>query len=126
MTDIHVGHPIPELPSLDIPQALRFYTERLGFRELFRHGDDPVRYGAVRRNAAQIHFWYTEDPHLPQNSSCRIPVNDIDTLYVEYQGQGVVHPNGPLVTQPWGTREFVVLDGDGNCLRIFEDAGPRP
>ena len=31
---------------------------------------------------------------------------------------GVVHPNGPLTDQPWGLREFAVLDGDGNMIKF--------
>lgn len=121
----HLGHAIPELPSLDLVAALRFYRDQLGFEELFRHGDDPVVYGAVKRDDAQINLWYTEDPKLPQNSSCRIPVRDIDDLYAACKKAGVVHPNGPLVTQPWGTREFVALDADGNALRFFTRQEPE-
>jgi catechol 2,3-dioxygenase-like lactoylglutathione lyase family enzyme len=121
---IGLGHAIPELPSLDVEEALRFYVDRLGFTELFRHGEDPVRYGAVRRGDAVLHLWLTEDPHLPQSSSCRIPVDDIDALYAEYLAVDAIHPNGPLVEQPWGTREFVAVDGDGNALRFFLESGP--
>ncbi len=38
----------------------------------------------------------------------------------EYQAQGVIHPNGPLDTKPWGTKEFGVLDPTGVCITFYE------
>jgi hypothetical protein len=31
-----------------------------------------------------------------------------------------VHPNAPLRDQPWGTREFAVLDPDNNLIALYE------
>jgi hypothetical protein len=33
----------------------------------------------------------------------------------------VIHPNGLLEEKPWGGREFVILDLDGNGIFIFEE-----
>ena len=46
----------------------------------------------------------------------------IDALYEEMTAAGVVHPNGSLQEQPWGMREFAVLDGDGNLIKFSERA----
>ena len=45
-------------------------------------------------------------------------VDDVDALYAEFQEANVIHPNGPLEVKSWGMKEFVVLDLDGNALRI--------
>ena len=39
-----------------------------------------------------------------------------------------MHPNASLKEQPWGSREFSVIDHDGNLVTFFEppaDDGPR-
>lgn len=75
-------------------------------------------YGIVARDDVQIHFWLTDDTDIPKATSCRIDVAGVDQLYVEMSASGVVHPNGPLTEQPWGLREFAVLDDDGNMIKF--------
>jgi len=31
----------------------------------------------------------------------------------------VVHPNGPLQTKPWGTKEFGAIDPNGVCVTFY-------
>jgi hypothetical protein len=31
-----------------------------------------------------------------------------------------VHPNGPLQTKPWGTKEFAAIDPNGVCVTFQE------
>jgi hypothetical protein len=33
---------------------------------------------------------------------------------------GCTHPNGALGTQPWGTREFSIIDPSGVCIAFVE------
>jgi DNA-binding transcriptional MerR regulator len=109
---------IPVLASLDLDATQRFYRDRLGFEALFRYPD----YAISGRDDVQVHFWLTDDPAIPEATSCRIDVTGIDALHAELSAAGVVHPNGPLTEQPWGMREFAVLDGDGNLLKFAERA----
>jgi hypothetical protein len=44
----------------------------------------------------------------------------VNDLHAELQPRGVLHPNGQLADKPWGTREFAVLDADGNLIAFFE------
>ncbi|NEQ23781.1 MAG: VOC family protein, partial [Microcoleus sp. SIO2G3] len=60
--------------------------------------------------------------HIAENTACRISVKEIDRLYAEYQLKKVIHPNAPLQAKPWGTREFAVVDRDGNQITFFEAA----
>lgn len=110
---------VPVLASLDIEATQRFYDERLGFESVARYAD----YGIVARDGVQIHFWLTDDGDIPKATSCRIDVTGIDQLYQQMSTAGVVHPNGPLVDQPWGLREFAVLDGDGNMIKFGQLIG---
>ncbi len=45
----------------------------------------------------------------------------IESMYAEYQKRGgKVHPNGPLQTKPWGTKEFGAIDPNGACVTFQE------
>lgn len=105
---------VPVLASLDIEATQRFYAEKLGFTAVARYPD----YGIVERDGVQIHFWLTDDADIPKATSCRVDVDGVDHLYEEMSAAQVVHPNGPLTDQPWGLREFAVLDGDGNMIKF--------
>ena len=106
------------LASLDIDRTLAFYTQRLGFtREVFQVEDA----AGVERDGVQIHFWKCDDPSIAESTSCRIEVVGIEQLYEELLPQGVIHPNGSLADQPWGYREFAVLDCDSNLITFVEE-----
>jgi DNA-binding transcriptional MerR regulator len=107
---------IPVLASLDLEATQRFYAERLGFDPVATYPD----YAVSARDGVQIHFWLTDDRRFAENTSCRIDVSGIDALYAELNGNGVVHANGQLTEQPWGIKEFSVLDADGNLIKFGE------
>lgn len=58
--------------------------------------------------------------YLAGTASCRLEVTGVGELYEHCRGLGVVHPNAPLTDQPWGTREFGVLDPDNNLVSLYE------
>lgn len=107
---------IPVLASLDLEATQRFYADRLGFDPMARYPD----YAICSRDGIELHFWLTDDPGAPKLTSCRIDVIGVDALYEEMSAAGVVHPNGPLRSEPWGFKEFAVLDGDGNLIKFGE------
>ncbi len=113
---------IPALPVRDIPRAVAFYRDRLGFAS--RHVDDGM--GIVIRDAVEIHLWEANspttagaEPYLTGSASCRIRVTNLRDLYSEYQEQDVVHPNGALASRPWDD-DFTILDADGNAIAFCE------
>jgi catechol 2,3-dioxygenase-like lactoylglutathione lyase family enzyme len=108
---------IPKLPARDVKKAVAFYEQRLGFRAIF----DYEGYAAVERDGLEIHLWECHDPTIAENTAFRLGVEDIEMLYDEFLGSGVIHPNGALEEKPWGGREFVILDLDGNGIFIFEE-----
>jgi len=118
-TDTTFERAIPVLASLDLDATQRFYVEKLGFEPGPRYPD----YAICERDGVQVHFWLTDDVDIPKATSCRIDVVGIDRLYEEMSVAGVVHPNGPLTEQPWGLREFAVLDGDGNLIKFGQRTG---
>jgi RimJ/RimL family protein N-acetyltransferase len=110
----------PVLPSLDLAATLDFYERKLGWTKVFCF--EAQGYAGVARNGATLHFKKCDDPELPKRSSCRFRVRGVDALHAEYQAAGVVQPgdDGKLQLRPWGSREFIARDRDGNALHFAE------
>jgi catechol 2,3-dioxygenase-like lactoylglutathione lyase family enzyme len=111
---------VPVLASLDIRRSVDFFVQQLGFAQV--HAEQGV-YGIVARDQVELHLWACDDRRIAEATGCRIQVSGIDALHARCKGAGIVHPNAPLGARPWGTREFAVLDPDGNLVTFVEDAG---
>jgi catechol 2,3-dioxygenase-like lactoylglutathione lyase family enzyme len=116
---------IPALAVSDVLRAVAFFTDVLGFDAAYVQAD----YGIARRDAVEVHFWAATgprgsgaEPRLAGTTSCRVQVEGIAALYEQCQAQQVIHPNGKLQEQPWGTREFTILDPDRNAVTFFQAA----
>jgi catechol 2,3-dioxygenase-like lactoylglutathione lyase family enzyme len=116
---------IPALAVSDVPRAVAFFADVLGFDAVLARAD----YGIIRRDAVELHLWAATgldgsgaEPRLAGTTSCRVQVDGIATLYEICQARQVVHPDGGLREQPWGTREFTILDPDRNAVTLFEDS----
>jgi catechol 2,3-dioxygenase-like lactoylglutathione lyase family enzyme len=115
----------PTLPSRDLAATSAFYA-RLGFRELFRDAGWLI----VARGALQLEFFPhpTLDPRA-NYAGCCLRVDDARALHAAFGGAGLPAAPGaiPRLTapgdQPWGFREFALLDADGNLLRGLEPLG---
>ncbi len=115
---------IPVLPSLDIKASCDFMVEKLGFELNFiwqEEGDRPPPYGGVHKDGVHIHFITVDDPKVCEWTICRIYVSDIEAHYKMAQEKKIVHPNGALKDQPWGERDFGVLDAHGVLLYLAEE-----
>ncbi len=114
---------VPALPVSDERAAVRFFRDALGFVELEQDG---VGLGILRRDAVELHVWLADgsapgaERSLAGSASCRLEVTGVDELHERCRRLGVVHPRAPLTDQPWGTREFGVLDPDGNLIGLYE------
>lgn len=107
---------IPVLPALDIAENAAFYTRVLGFTLRHQEGE----FAILHRDGVELHFWKCADRGIAESSGCRIQVAGIDALYTRCREAGVIHPKAPLAEKPWGTREFGMIDGNGNLLTFFE------
>jgi uncharacterized glyoxalase superfamily protein PhnB len=115
---------IPVLPAADAAASLKWWTEICGFTETFRD-DTPPNYAGINRGDAYLHISGMQDQELARTigdqTMVRIAVKGIEELYAEYQKRGgTVHPNGPLQTKPWGTKEFAAIDPNGVCVTFQE------
>jgi catechol 2,3-dioxygenase-like lactoylglutathione lyase family enzyme len=119
----------PQLFVSDIKSACDFFTAKLGFSVAFVYGEPPF-YGQVQRDGACLNLRHVDapviDPTLRDRESllaASITVGtaeDIKQLYLEFQAASVTFAQ-PLRHEPWGARDFIVRDPDGNLL-LF--AGP--
>jgi uncharacterized glyoxalase superfamily protein PhnB len=131
-----LGRTIPALPVRDVTAAVAHYRERFGFDP--RH--ETADFAVVVRDEAELHLWGATDEawrtraglaeqpirsgaesFLAGTASCRIEVADVDALFRELEGAGVLHPavRGGVAETDFGTREFATLDLDGNLLTFF-------
>lgn len=119
----------PQLFVADIKRSCEFFSEKLGFSLVFSYGNPPY-YAQVRRDAARLNLRRVEGPviewavrdreELLSVSLTVARADEIKLLFLEFQSAGVAfHQN--LKKQPWGAKNFVIKDPDGNLL-LF--AGP--
>jgi len=119
----------PQLFVTDIQRSCEFFREKLGFSLVFSYGKPPY-YAQVGRDAARLNLRCVERPviestvrdreELLSASMTVSTADEIKLLFLEFQSAGVVF-HQTLEKQPWGARNFIVKDPDGNLL-LF--AGP--
>jgi len=110
----------PQFFTMDIPGALAYYKDKLGF-ECTGMWQDPPVYAIVTRDQHAIHFRCAAPPtpnpdkYSDELLDAYLLIDDADSLYAEYASRGVEF-TGELANTPWRTREFVVKDCDGRLL----------
>jgi catechol 2,3-dioxygenase-like lactoylglutathione lyase family enzyme len=128
---------IPAMPVRDVPSAVAFYRDRLGFEVLHHDGG----FAVLRRDEAVVHLWESSDESwreradtaerpvctgaesfIAGTASFRIQVRGVDELYAEMAKADVLHPvsKASVDDTDFGTREFATLDRDGNLVTFFE------
>ena len=119
----------PQLVVTDIKRTCEFFQQKLGFSLVFSYGDPPY-YAQLRRDAARLNLRCVEVPVIEStvrdreellSASMTVATTDeIKLLFLEFQSAGVTFRQ-KLKKQPWGAKNFIVKDPDGNLL-LF--AGP--
>jgi len=119
----------PQLFVTDIKRSCEFFCEKLGFSLAFSYGNPPY-YAQVGRDGARLNLRRVESPVIEStlrdreellSASMTVGTGDeIKLLFLEFQSAGATF-HQKLKKQPWGARNFVVQDPDGNLL-LF--AGP--
>ncbi|HEX7367276.1 MAG TPA: VOC family protein [Pelobium sp.] len=109
----------PKLPMRNKQATLKYY-QQLGFVILADYGD----YVLAKKDEIEIHFFEFKALNPEDNyGQVYIRTNGIENLYADLLRQNIaIHPNGKLKTQPWGQKEFSLLDPDSNLLTFGEDA----
>ena len=126
MTELEVCGIAPLFIVRDVPAALAFYRDRLGFAITFQGPEpDDVFFGIVRRGAAMIMFKdvgvdpvpnYTRDVGKGSPRwDAYLDVPDPDALAAEFSSRNVEFSE-PLKDTGDGLRGFELKDADGYVL----------
>jgi len=118
----------PILPARDLAEIREFYG-RLGFRAWFGEAS-AWPYEIVSRGNLVLHFYLDTALNPAGNSAgCYWRLEDADMLYHEFAalelpGEGIPRLTPPA-DQPWGMREFALVDPSGNLMRIGHEGQSR-
>lgn len=124
---------IPALPVQSIKNSIQFYCDKLGFKAFHQEKE----FAIIGKDEVKIHLWAANDEswrtrkqNLPISlgtesfmagtASCRIEVDGITEFYQNIKQLNIIHPNGPLQNQPWGERDFSIVDIDNNLITFFQ------
>ena len=132
---------VPELLVSDFARSLKFYTEVLGFKQLYDRPEEAFayldRYGAqimiVRHDAGDEPSWIAAELAQPygRGMNLEIEVEDVDALHDSCVGDG--SRIFLAMEEKWyrrdavllGVRQFIVMDPDGYLLRLSQSLGTR-
>jgi len=112
-SDIDVEQHHASLAVRDIPAAVDFYANKLGFRLAFTSGDPPNIAGVNLGDNVQI-FLRQGTPD-PNGSVVFFVIGDADEFYDFHRANGVEIAEAPS-DKPWHIRDYTVRDLDGNYL----------
>ncbi len=114
----------PQLLVADIKRSCEFFCKKLGFSLVFSYGSPPY-YAQVARDVAHLNLRRVEGPVIETTIRDReellsvsltvATADEIKLLFLEFQSAGVTF-HQTLKKQPWGAKNFVVKDPDGNLL----------
>ncbi|MEV5546352.1 VOC family protein [Streptomyces sp. NPDC052309] len=118
---------VPILPCRNLEPVLGFYTA-LGFEVTF-HQRSPNPYAVVRHGGIELHF-FAMKRYEPADSfsTCLVRTDDVDGLYESFRA-GLKSAYGRVPTRglprigalrdtSFGTRQFLMTDPGGNCVRV--------
>jgi catechol 2,3-dioxygenase-like lactoylglutathione lyase family enzyme len=118
-----------QLYVMNVEGSCDFFTSKLGFEIVFAYGDPPF-YAQVRRDNARLNLRLICEPvfvgdvrtreHLLSASITVDTALEIKQIFAEFRRAGVPF-HQTLKKEPWGAKNFIVMDPDGNLI-LF--AGP--
>lgn len=110
-----------ELPATDQQRAVKFYTEKLGFRvALDREYQEGWRWVTLEIPGAQTKILLTKSNGASRDvPSLVLTVDDVDAIYQDLKEKGVEFTTTPQQA-PWNSGEtFAVFrDSEGNLVMI--------
>ena len=120
-TDLSFQAATPILDVASVEASIEHYTSKLGFTASWDWPeDDDKTFAAVSNGAVTVFLAETEGTIDP--TWVFFDVNSADHVHAAYVEAGATIVEAPN-DKPWGSREFLATDPDGNVLRI---ASPLP
>jgi catechol 2,3-dioxygenase-like lactoylglutathione lyase family enzyme len=103
---------MPSLPLSDVPAGVAYYRDVLGFKVNYAQAD----IGVMDRDDVTILLIARTARHTGIGS-CYVYIRDADALHAELMAKGA-NVQGEPVSHPWGLRDFLVQDLEGNQIRF--------
>jgi catechol 2,3-dioxygenase-like lactoylglutathione lyase family enzyme len=103
---------MPSLPLSDVPAGVAYYRDVLGFKVNYAQDD----IGVMDRDDVTVLLIARTDKHTGIGS-CYVYIRDADALHAELMAKGA-NVQGEPVSHPWGLRDFLVQDLEGNQIRF--------
>lgn len=105
-----------------VNDAVRWYSDNLCFEAVHVNadGDGDANYAIVRLGDVEVHLLENGFEGEPMRSPAEAMFTtgaSIDDLHARCAERGLVFVR-ELANQPWGARDFTVLDPDGNRVWI--------
>jgi len=121
----------PVLTVADLPAAVRYFSEVLGFDVDFVYGDPPVHARVKTGDGTQGQPIYIHLSPPGDDEAGRLPTgelrihvgHDLDGLCEVYRSRGAEIVQQPI-NQPWGLREFLLREPQGHFLRFCAESCP--
>ncbi len=101
---------VPVLHTGDLEASMRFW-EAAGF-EVHRYGED---FASGHREGLEVHL-VLDRPEGRDRGAAYIHARDVNAVHATWTAAGL--PVSQLRDEPWGMREFAVVDPGGNRVRI--------
>lgn len=115
----------PIIRVADVSSSIRYYVEALGFEKAFgwsdeaqAFGDDAPDFACVHRGDVSFFLDHGDQSAVGARHSIFLhSLDDLEALHHEYRQSGATIVEPPE-DKPWGMREMLVSDPDGNTFRI--------
>ena len=116
----------PVFPVRDVEASVAWYERELGFTAAYVNRDphgpsgqgEATNYAVIGLGAVQLHLLlnaYEGEPERAPAEAMFSIADGIDALFTELVAKGL-QVQRPIADQPWGRRDFTILDPDGNYV----------
>jgi uncharacterized glyoxalase superfamily protein PhnB len=123
---------IPSLRFAELPEAVSFYVDKLGFevlRDTADQGNVALAYGSARVMLEAAGEFYSPEYNAAiaerlggrSADALYLEAPELDAFYERLRTAGVTIVD-PLAERPWGQSEFTVADHVGNWLTFWAAA----
>jgi hypothetical protein len=113
----HSDVAIPVFAVRDMSRLMTFYA-RLGFK-LLGPGAAPDPYVIAKLGTFEVHLWQTKKA---KTGMAYLRTSSIQKIHAKFARIGLPQRGAPslskVIDQPWGMQECLLVDPEGNLLRI--------
>ncbi len=116
-------HISPVLASSDVPRDIEWYETTLSFKNVYdssAYQAGKIDYVVLGRGNLFFHMQY-QFPDDMTSTDLKFQVQNIEPLFEELTGQGLIPPGKITRTTAWHTSEVSLFDPSGNRITFFED-----